>query len=369
MGVVIQVNPGSIVRIDELTISQEPDGAWHEPGWVDEPLRELAAERGITIGAEFNSWGSIHDPRYLETLAREFNLLVPGGELAWNWVLKPSRDHFEFSLADQILHFAQDNDMRMRAYLLPTGNNLEDFPAWFLDSDFSSEELLSIVDEHIQTVMSHYQGQVDEWLITSETIWNGEFVGWNYWLNQYGVSFIEHVFRYAHDIDPDATLIYEFTENEGLNSQSNAVYNHLRSLIERGVPIDAVGMEAHLFHWSALEKEDILANMRRLADLGLEIYVMEMDVNMYNGEPGISNEELNNQARIYRDMLEICLAINDEFGRVVCKSFTLWGFTDAHSWIFYPAYPYGGGEAPLIFDDQYNPKPAYYAIQEALRSQ
>lgn len=366
MGIVIQVDPQSKVEIKELTLTQEPTGRRTDLELNSESLRSLASNKGITFGSEFNSWSSITDPRYLATLAREFNLLVPGGELEWGWILRPERYHYEFSLSDQIVNFAKKNDMQVRGYLLPTGNNLSDFPDWFMQGGYSNEEMLSIVDDHIETVMSHYRGRVDEWLVTAETIWQGDFVGWNYWLNRFGIDFIEHTFRYARDIDPDATLIYQFTENEGLNSQSNAVYSHIKYLVEKGVPIDGVGFETHLFYWNPPVKDDVIANMKRLIELGLDVYIMEMDVNMYDGTAGVNEEELEKQAKIYKDMIEACLDVNEEYGRTVCKSFTMWGFTDAHSWVFYPAYPYGGGEAPLILDEDYEPKPAYFAIQDVL---
>ena len=54
--------------------------------------------------------------------------------------------------------------------------------------------------------------------------------------------------------------------------------------------------------------------------------------------------------------LGACLAVPE------CMSITLWGFTDKHSWIdaFY------GADDPLIFDDAYQKKPAFFGLRDAL---
>ena len=45
-----------------------------------------------------------------------------------------------------------------------------------------------------------------------------------------------------------------------------------------------------------------------------------------------------------------------------CDGITFWGFTDAHSWIDARF----GADDPLLFDEQYAAKPAYYGVLDAL---
>lgn len=79
--------------------------------------------------------------------------------------------------------------------------------------------------------------------------------------------------------------------------------------------------------------------------------ITEMDVQM--GGSGARAERLEKQAQVYREVLQICLR------QPRCKVFTLWGFTDAHSWL--------SASEPLIFDADYRPKPAYFALQHTLQ--
>jgi hypothetical protein len=68
-------------------------------------------------------------------------------------------------------------------------------------------------------------------------------------------------------------------------------------------------------------------------------------------------DQLAQQRRIYHDMLATCLAAPN------CHTFVMWGFTDADSWIpsFFPGYG-----AATIFDSNYNPKPGYFGLRDAL---
>jgi endo-1,4-beta-xylanase len=70
--------------------------------------------------------------------------------------------------------------------------------------------------------------------------------------------------------------------------------------------------------------------------------------------------KLDAEAGIYSDMLDTCLAVKQ------CTAFVMWGFTDRHSWI--PGAT-GHPDAPLIFDVNYHPKPAFFALMNALNFQ
>ena len=100
--------------------------------------------------------------------------------------------------------------------------------------------------------------------------------------------------------------------------------------------------------------QDVVTNTNRLATLGLDVHITEMDVRI---KDPAREEELVEQARVYRDMLRVCLSAQN------CKALALWGFTDRHSWI---PFFFEGWDAALIFDKSYCPKPAYYAILDEL---
>ena len=98
--------------------------------------------------------------------------------------------------------------------------------------------------------------------------------------------------------------------------------------------------------------------MKRLAALGLQVQITEMDVAVQNDARPMS-VWLIAQAVIYAAMLHACLSVRQ------CTAFVMWGFTDCYSWI--PQIT-GHPDAPLIFDTDYRPKPAYYALAAALKA-
>jgi endo-1,4-beta-xylanase len=131
----------------------------------------------------------------------------------------------------------------------------------------------------------------------------------------------------------------------------------VRDLKRRAVPIHGVGLQMHV----ALEAEtrptigDLKANMKRLASVGVETHITEMDVRV---PLPVSATDLERQAAVYNAITAACLA---ESG---CTSITFWGFTDRHSWVSDSgAFP--GNGAALLFDEAYQPKPAFEALQNA----
>jgi endo-1,4-beta-xylanase len=139
-----------------------------------------------------------------------------------------------------------------------------------------------------------------------------------------------------------------------MGPKSRSVYELVAGMVERGVPIHGVGLQMHVKLGAAPDVGAVLRNMQRLGDLGLQVHVTELDVRV---PAGAQAPLLERQATVYADLLGVCLQVE------ACTAFTLWGFTDAHSWIpdFFP----GEGDA-LIFDAGYVPKPSYYTLQQVL---
>jgi len=193
----------------------------------------------------------------------------------------------------------------------------------------------------------------------------------DFWYKKIGPDYVEPAFRLAREADPNAILILNDDHNEGRQTQGNikitdAMYEFVKKLKNSGVPIDAVGMQMHLLGPFAYEKrrapkkEKVIANMKRFAELGIDIYVTEFDVNLTD-IPGTQSEKWAFQAKVYGDMLQACLEVP------ACKSFSVFGISDCFSW-----YNVCDGclnlpnAEPLPFDRNFNPKLAYYAMHDVL---
>ncbi len=124
-----------------------------------------------------------------------------------------------------------------------------------------------------------------------------------------------------------------------------------------GVPIDGVGMQMHLWLWGPPTSDELEANMLRLAALDLDVHITEMDVRTQLSSDS-DEVEMEAQAEIYRQALAACLATQR------CKVFVTWGLTDRYSWI---PNSTGQPDSPLLFDENGQPKPAYFAIRDLLQ--
>jgi endo-1,4-beta-xylanase len=316
-------------------------------------LRSLATQRGIKIGAAVSVSPLRDNPNYRQTLAEQFNLVTPENAMKFQ-PLRPTRQGYNFEQADAIAKFARNNNMSLRGHTLVWHNQL---PKWFTEREWTKEEAIAILREHIYQVVGRYRGQVMAWDVVNEAIADDGSLRDTIWRRTIGPDYIEMAFRWAHEADPGAKLFYNDYGGEGRGKKSDAIYGLVEKLLLKKVPIHGVGLQMHVGLNSVPPPQAVANNMLRLSELGLDVHITEMDVQIQNGT-GTTAERLAAQAKIYREMLQVCLEAKN------CKAFVTWGFTDAYSWI--PGFT-GHPDAGLIFDKNYQPKPAFSALIELLK--
>ena len=314
------------------------------------PMRALAEEKDFYIGVAVNGW-YLNDQQYANTLTREFNILTAENAMKFG-PLSPEPGQYNFTEADAIMYFAIENGMRVRGHTLVWTNQL---PAWLTEGQWTRDELIQILHDHITTLVGRYRGYILAWDVVNEAITDEGAVADNFWMSGIGPDYIEMAFRWAHEADPDALLFYNDFNAEGIGPKSDGVYEMVAALVQQGVPIHGVGMEMHTAIDRTLDLDAIAANMQRLEALGLQVHITEMDVRV---PAPATAEALDQQARIYQDMLQTCLDAPN------CTAFVMWGLSDAYSWIP-TVYPDWG--SALILDEDYQPKPAYQAMYKLLR--
>jgi endo-1,4-beta-xylanase len=359
MGISTQTARDSTLRIDMLLIFQAPTGSYHATGDQLESIAALTKQLGIASSVATSVWLDPFNVQMGNILGKVFerSLFEPGG-FTWNNV-HPEPDHFNFILGDIPVNYSK------RVYMSPLVWGLE-LPSWLLEEEYSREELIGIMHNHIQTIMDRYRDRYPDkerfaWVVC-EAVW--AFDGYrgyeqNIWYRTIGPEYIKLAFNFAREADADAILVYNDYGNEVPGPKSEAVYDLISDLKEEGTPIDVIGMQFHLDAANPPNKEEIISNMRRFATLGVDVYVTELDVNLINLS-GAKEEKLAIQAQIYKEVVEACVESE------VCKHIILWGLSDrpGDAWIDRP----GGAEAPAVFDENYSPKPAYFAILDALRA-
>ena len=331
------------------------------PQLPNPPLKILADRRGIQIGS-FASLKYLRERAYGGILSSEFNYAIIDGEPNWRFEdfnLRPSKDKFDFTHLDKVFDFADQNDMPVRVQHLLWGD-AKWLPDWLIKENFSREQLLDIIRDHIFTVEARYKARVREYSVVNEAFSRKLITGGNHdwWGEKLGNEYIDNAFIWARQADPNAILILNDFGNETEGDISNLMYDYIKDAKSRGIPIDAIGMQMHISGTNAPTKEKVVSNMRRLSTLGIKIYVTEFDVNMHDVK-GSDKDKEERQAEIYSDMLGACL----EVGPRICPNFGFLGLVDRQSW-------YNGlgihDANPLLFRDDYSPKPAFYAIRAIL---
>jgi len=358
---------------EEIVAEQVPETKEKVMVEVEEgTIRALADKLGIDFGTRRRNWSSaMHDTGNLELIAQQFNLLRSGMHMA---SIQKTKGTWDFSTADLVVEFGESKKMKIRGQPLVWGQYYregrtigEDWtptPTWVHTGKFTREDMIDILNEHIEKVVTNYRDRVGEWIVVNEPLFwhSGDGLKNNVWKAKLGEDYIELAFRKAREVAPNAVLIL----NEGgvdyrgqylHDNKEEQFYNLVKDLVVKEVPIDAVGFHFHLavpeFSYRTEPTIDkIISNFKRYGELGLDVYVTELDVRI---EKPITQEKLERQAEVYTMVVEAVL--KSEY----CNSILVWGCTDKYSWNPDPNY-----SSPCMFDENFEPKLAYYAVIEVM---
>ncbi|MBC6463675.1 endo-1,4-beta-xylanase [Actinomadura sp. HBU206391] len=325
--------PGSATRADDL------DG-----------LRGLAAKRGLLIGSAVYNPPLLGDARYRALLAREFSAVSPGNVMKWDTV-EPERGMVDLTAADHMMRFASGHRQIVRGHTLVWHNQL---PYWLTQKTWSDADLATILEKHVKEEAAKFRGRVYAWDVINEPF--NEDGTWRetIWYKALGPGYVAKALQWAHEADPRAKLYLNDYNLEWNTAKADAMYALVSDLRERGVPVHGVGFQGHLgiqYDYPA----PVIDHLRRFTGLGLDVAITEADVRM---PLPVTDAKLATQADYFGRLLSACLAVRR------CVSFTIWGLSDAHSWV--PGV-FAGQGAATPYDHDLRPKPAYAELREALR--
>lgn len=315
-------------------------------------LRKLADRRGWLVGVAVDP-SYLTNPQYTRLLEAEFNGLVAENAMKWRY-LSAEQGQYDFSGADALMEYAVQHQMAVRGHTLVWDLGL---PEWLTQSNLSRDEYKALLEAHITNLVGRYAGRILAWDVVNEPLDDQGQLRQNFWFQAIGPEYILLAFQWAHAADPDAQLFLNESYAEGMNEKSQGVYALVKGLLEKGAPVHGVGMQMHLRLENPPSSEDVAQNMQRLAELGLRVHITELDVRLQDA-PGSLDEKLAGQARVVGDMARVCLAAPN------CDAFFTWGLTDRYSWI--PGIT-GKEDEPLLFAENWQPKPAYWELYAALR--
>ncbi len=323
-------------------------------------LKELAAKHDIALG-NFAILSRVKEKPYSDILNSQFNFVLADNTPNWYFTdggLRPSATTYNFKQLDQIVAYGQQHNQPIQAHHFVWGEE-KWLPDWLKKGSYTKEQLLGFLHDHIATVGGRYKGKIREWTVVNEAFTRNQhlFGLHDWWADHIGdQSYIDQSFIWAHQADPNAKLILNDFMNESKNDVSDAMYNYIKDAKARGVPIDGIGMQMHIDGTHPPMKDEVVANMKRFGDLGVSVYVTELDVNM-NDVKADDKAKDQIEGSIYYEMMRACIESS------VCKSFAILGVTDKETWYNYLGLP---DARPLPFDKDYKPKQAFWSLRDAL---
>jgi endo-1,4-beta-xylanase len=300
-------------------------------------------------------------------ILREFNSLTPENDMKMG-PIHPAENRYNWGNADAIVAFAQRHGLRVRGHNLCWHNQA---PAWmFKDGDktVSKELLLQRLKQHIDTVVNRYKGKLYAWDVVNEAISDkpDEYLRPSEWFKICGEDYIAAAFRYAHEADPSAVLFYN-DYNEISPIKREKIYRLVKSLKDAGVPIDAVGLQAH---WAVNEpsRAQLDSTIKRFTDLGLKVQITELDISVYPKEHEARErrpEDNNTAFSAEREQQQIDkYKMSFDLFRKYRKSLsgvTFWNISDRYTWL--DNFPVRNRkDYPLLFDQKGQPKKAFWEV-------
>ena len=331
---------------------------------ADETIRQLAKERGRFIGTILNSewFNDAIEPEFEEIHKTQFNVVVAENEMKFD-ATEPKEDEFNFEKGDKMVKYAQANGLRVRGHALAWHSQVAN---WVNDYKGQKEKLLAVLKNHITKVVSHWKGQIAEWDVVNEAVNDDYNADWrstnSVWYEGIGAEFLDSAFVWAHEADPDAELCYnDYSIEWGLREGSKAsfVVEQVKRWKANGIPITCVGTQTHIEIAHETTPQNVRALAKALAELNVTLNITELDIGFPKGSAGkLTEADYAKQGHLYRQFMDVFLE-EPNMGE-----FVIWGLTDAHSWLDEQQ----GKTEGLLFDKQYNPKPAYDSVMASLKA-
>lgn len=306
-----------------------------------------------------------------EILDREFAYVTPENDFKQH-AIHPEPGRWSWEAVDGWIERSRARGQLVRVH----GPISPQVSRWVMDDRRTPEELETMLEEFFVALCQRIQPHAHlRWMdVVNETVtpeggWFGPKPGVDQWENPwprigYDEShplrpplYIKRAFEIALEHAPDKSFVIN---QHG--SMEPAMWDKVKALIlylrEQGLRVDGLGWQAHIR--TGWEKEpghlDRLDALIRWAhEHELDFHITEIDVRL---QPAGSTESasLEEQAETYGTVLERLIAHRHR-GVVTWNT---WGISDAHHW-----GTREGWEA-CLFDGEFQPKPAYFAVSEVV---
>jgi endo-1,4-beta-xylanase len=317
---------------------------------------------GVAVNAGFENNSIINS----STSAQQQSVVFPNfsqmtaGNIMKMGYLHPQENTFTFSQADEFVSFANANGIGVHGHTLIWHADYQ-VPAFMTNytGDFAA-----MLQNHVQTIVTHFQGRVASWDVVNEALADEgqpaveNILRSTVFSQKMGHNFIDQAFINARAADAQVDLFYNDYNIEAGGQKTANLLSLVDGMRSRGVPITGVGFQMHVtIDWPSITA--IESSMKAIAARGLKVKISELDVSMKSAYTSFTPDAATRQQQRYHDIIAAYLRAVPASQRA---GITVWGVWDADSWINQPGSP----DWPLLFDANFQPKPAYQGFRNAL---
>ena len=318
---------------------------------------------------------------------------------AWDFGFWPKQkpnsiEDFDYNVdgLSELVNWGIENNMYLIHHCLFFPNKY--FPNWFWESNYNSNELDEILNSYIEKVLitNKNGAKIDALNVINEIFdkngnyrpsgYGNEDVKWmdigyeddnshlngDLKINDKHPIFVRKVLQKTRSLSNSKLEIRDFNIAFG-GKKADGLYQLVKHLKNSNVPIDAIGFQCHLNTNINYNYDDMYDNIKRFQEIGVEIYITELDVGMNlwggDGKPRrkvsdvIKNDSdwddyFDKQNKIYYYIIKT----SREAG---VKLISDWGFRDD--------VPYGNwrkDQKAWMVNKDYTKKQAYYEVLRAL---
>lgn len=298
-----------------------------------------------------------------------------------------------------------DKEIKVRGHVLVWHSQT---PEWFFHEDYDKEKEYTDKDTmnlrlewYIRTVLTHFTGEDSKyrdlfygWDVVNEAISDsggyrtdgenpseslsedrhGSNSSW--WHIYQSEEYIINAFRYANKYAPKELELYYNDYNECNAIKRSSIIKLLEAVKTcegepgEGTRISAMGMQGH-YGMENPSFSEVQSSIEAYAKVVGNVQITELDISAssdYDGSKEAKETEYEKQRKRYKMLYFAMDAANQKEG-VTLTGITFWGTADHYSWLQNRSNVGGGNttglpQCPLLFDENYEPKPCFWVFVE-----
>ena len=398
----VKPRPQPQIPIKKASVSITEEANLNQPNWKDVPALKDAYKDYFEYFGFAVPENQLKDKKLMEGLSWQASCFTCENEckpdFIFNWAKPTSLVDFVaedgktyqvppslagFKRLGEILTIARDNGMKMRGHVLVWHGQT---PDWFFKQNYSSDG--AMVDKatmtarqewYIKTVLEFVKTWEEEnnndqriiitWDVVNEACTDGSWEDnplrtASPWFAIYGDdTFIVNAFRYANKYAPKEVQLAYNDYSSYSPAKTKAICRVVQDIqAARDARIDVVGMQSHV-SMSYPTINDYEKAVQQFVALGVNVQVTEMEIAF--GGRLVSQEILKER---YIEYFKMFLKNRKTAGKHGISGITLWGTKDEVSWIRNNSDEMNKVQRPLLFEKDYECKPAFFGVLETAQN-